>query len=425
MKIGILGGGLSGVSLSYLLDRPTEILEKEEECGGLCRSFEKQGITYDLGGHIIFSKDKEAMDLMLRILKGNVKKHYRNNKIWYKNRFIKYPFENGLNALDKEEIFECLYYYLENDYPKPRNLAEWSYYTFGKGIAQKYLEPYNKKIWKYRLEKIGLDWVERIPKPPTEDIIKSAIGINTEGYLHQLYFYYPKRGGIQSLIKAFEDKACNITKNFSVRTLKKIADKWIVSDGRREKVFDRIISTMPIFDLINSLSAVPLKVRSAVSNLRYNSLAIVMLGIKGEVLLDKFATYFPQKEVIFHRVCFNKYLGSNYTPKGKTSIVAEITFRSQDRIAKTSDASLIKQVIMQLDKEGFIDKNLIFTNDIKRIKYAYVIHDIDYAKKINIIHSYAKSLGIELCGRFSEFSYLNMDQCIRHAINLSHKFRKI
>ena len=35
--------------------------------------------------------------------------------------------------------------------------------------------------------------VDRIPRPPDDDIIKSAKGIDTEGYKHQLYFHYPKK----------------------------------------------------------------------------------------------------------------------------------------------------------------------------------------------------------------------------------------
>ena len=45
---------------------------------------------------------------------------------------------------------------------------------------------------------MGLEWVGRIPKPPMEDVVKSALGIETEGYTHQLYFRYPLHGGFES-----------------------------------------------------------------------------------------------------------------------------------------------------------------------------------------------------------------------------------
>ena len=56
------------------------------------------------------------------------------------------------------------------------------------------------------VSKLDTQMVDRIPQPPVEDIIKSAKGIKTEGYKHQLYFDYPKRGGIQSLFDAFLNK---------------------------------------------------------------------------------------------------------------------------------------------------------------------------------------------------------------------------
>ena len=73
------------------------------------------------------------------------------------------------------------------------------------------------------MDKISTVWVERIPQPPVEDIIKSAFGIPTEGYTHQLYFYYPKVGGIQSLIRAFEEHIKDrIVTNFEVKSIREM-----------------------------------------------------------------------------------------------------------------------------------------------------------------------------------------------------------
>lgn len=53
MKTAILGGGLTDLTLGYLLhDKGVnfEILEKEIECGGLLRSLQEEGFTFDYGG---------------------------------------------------------------------------------------------------------------------------------------------------------------------------------------------------------------------------------------------------------------------------------------------------------------------------------------------------------------------------------------
>lgn len=104
MRIGILGGGLTGVTIAFCLQKRSrkglqvEVLEKDSECGGLLKSFKKEGFTFDYGGaHIIYSRDKKAIDFMLNILGQNYFRKRRNNKIHFKNGFVKYPFENGLS----------------------------------------------------------------------------------------------------------------------------------------------------------------------------------------------------------------------------------------------------------------------------------------------------------------------------------------
>jgi protoporphyrinogen oxidase len=426
MKIGVLGGGLAGVSLAYFLQRNghnVEVLEKEPSCGGLCRSFTKNGFGFDLGGHIIFSKDKEVLDLMVKMLAKNVEKHYRNNKVWFKNRFVKYPFENGLSALDKEDIFKCLYGFIENKNPKPKNFKEWIYYTFGNGLAEEYLIPYNEKIWNCKTESMGLEWVERVPKPPLVDIIKSSLGIKTEGYTHQLHFYYPRKGGIQSLVNVFESKVKKVVKNYNVESVRFLSPKkWVVSNGKEEREYERIISCMPIFDLVNALKDTPAKIKNSVEKLKYNSLTVIMLGIDKSKLSDKFAVYFPQSGLLFHRICLHSYMGSWYTPHDKSSIIAEITTNPGDGIHEMPDKKLICRVGSALDREGFIDKKDVCESDIKRMKYGYVVYDLEYQKNTRLVRDYFKYIKLPLCGRFAEFEYLNMDAVIRHALDLSKHF---
>ena len=69
MKIAILGGGISGCALARMLaedDHDVTVLEKSERVGGLCKSRQIDGFTFDeAGGHIIFSKDKDVLQWQL------------------------------------------------------------------------------------------------------------------------------------------------------------------------------------------------------------------------------------------------------------------------------------------------------------------------------------------------------------------------
>jgi protoporphyrinogen oxidase len=424
--IGILGGGLTGLTLANLLEQESVVLEKESEFGGLCKSLQKDGFTFDYGGsHIIFSRDNEVLNYLVSLLGDNETKKKRNTKIFYKGNYVKYPFENGLSDLPLEDNYECLKSYFENlisknksEVGKPTNFEEWMYFTFGKGITEKYMLPYNRKIWNYDPKQMSLDWVDgRIPEPPVDDIIKSSLGIDTEGYTHQLYFSYPKIDGIQSIIKALEsNNSSKMVTNFEVKSVKKISDKWVISDGENTYEFDRLISTIPLQELLNALDNVPVEVENAIKDLRYNSLITVMIGVYVSKLNDISWLYVPDEEVVFNRISFPSNYSDEVMPEGKSSVLAEITCFGEDDIWSMNDSEIMDIVIKQLDNTGIIDKNTVCFGEVRRFKYAYVIYDLNYNKNMEIVTEYFKEMGIELVGRFSEFKYLNMDACVRSAM---------
>lgn len=421
--LGILGGGISGLSLAHLYDGTSEILEKEARLGGHCRSHQKDGFTFDEGGHILFSRDQDVLKRMLSVLGDNVERRRRNNKIWYKGRFVKYPFENGLDALDKEDIFDCLFSYLNNDYPEPTNFEEWIYYTFGRGIAERYLIPYNEKIWKTPPKQMATDWAGgRVPKPPAEDIIKSALGISTEGYTHQLYYFYPRKGGFEALPKALADAAsprCTVRTDFKVESVRRDGSRWIVAGGAEERAYDRLVSTIPIQEFVPMLQAVPDDIVRAVQALRYNPSVFVLLGLEDCLAKDITAVYFPQPDLAFHRVCFMHTFADDVAPPGKLSAVAEISCRGEDDNWRGSDEEIVSKVVTGLTREGFIQPSQVITTDVRRVRYSYVVYDHAHHRNTEMIRSYCGDLGIELLGRVSQFEYWNTDQCFFEAMRLA------
>ncbi len=421
MKIGILGGGLTGLTLAANLEKDYEVLEKDAVCGGLCRSLQEEGFTFDYGGaHIIFSRNQAPVDFMVNMLGENLVRGRRNNKVLFKGILVKYPFENGLSDLAKQDNFECLYYYLKNEYPSPTNFKEWIYYTFGKGIAEKYLVPYNEKIWNYDTARMSMHWMEgRVPRPPIEDVIKSAVGIETEGYTHQLYFFYPKTGGIQALIKALEYKAPNISREFNVTRIVKQGAGWVISDGKGEKRFDEVVATIPVADILGAMSEVPQDVSTALNKLRYNSLICVMLGIAKPHINDMTAVYIPDREFLPNRIGFPMNFSADNVPEGKSSLVAEITCNKGDRVYDMSDEDVITHVVEGLHERKIIDKKDLCYSKVMRTKYAYVVYDLEYLKNVKIVRDYLVQTGVILCGRFAEFEYINMDACIERAIKLA------
>ena len=309
----ILGGGLSAISAAYFLQENKSvdkilILEKEDKLGGLCRTFNTNGIEFDVGPHIIFSKDKEILDLMNGLLGENLERHRRSNRIIHKKKFVQYPFENDLSKLPKEDVDYCVNGFLHNPYEsyETKNMLQFFLKTFGEGITNIYLRPYNEKIWKFDPSFMDVQMVERIPKPPKEDILKSAQGETIDGYLHQLYFTYPKTGGTEALIKAFISRLgskVKICTNSKVTCVEKKGNKYKIKAENQIFETDRIISTMPVneFCHIYKDSNMPEEIINASDNLKYNSIIICIINVKPDYAFENYAFMVADKNVIFHR----------------------------------------------------------------------------------------------------------------------------
>ncbi len=428
--IGILGGGLSGLTLASRLPE-SEVLEREDRPGGLCRSLRAEGFTFDPhGSHVLFSRNPEAMRLYEELLGDNVSRRTRNTKIFYRGRYVKYPFENGLSELPIEDNLACVLGFV-NAYiarangqaPKPTNFKEWMYYRFGTGITDCYLLPYNEKIWKTPAEEMGVDWVDgRVPDPPLEDVIKASLGITTEGYTHQLHFLYPREGGVEALVRGLMTQVKTVRTGFAVTSVRRKRSSWIVSDGCEERDYSRLVSTIPIPELTGLLDDAPKPVQEAGRKLVHRSLVTVMLGLGLERLNDFSWVYFPSPDQgRFNRISFPSNFSDRVAPAGASSAVAEITCDADDDIWTTPDERLVEHVIERADALGVIHRSDVILSRVARTRYAYVVFDKEHRRNLDLVKTYAAKVGIELLGRFGQFDYINTDQVLLRALELSRR----
>jgi protoporphyrinogen oxidase len=428
-RVGILGGGISGIALAaYLGHDDVEILERRDRIGGLCATVIEDGFTFDAAGpHIMFSKNKDVLGKMVEALGTNVHQKRRENKIWFKDRLVKYPFENDLASLPKDDNFDCIYGYIVNPRAndEPHNLAEWSYRTFGAGISEKYFIPYNRKIWNYDPEKIGLEFVSRIPKPPMEDVLRSSIGIATEGYLHQLYFYYPIEGGYEALVHAYRSRVkAPVRTNWRVASVERDGDSWLVkSDQGEERRYETLVNTMPIHDLLKVWNGAPDEAREYASRLRYNSLINVLIGVNEDRGYPYTAVYVADPEILFHRISFPKAFSERCVPEGHSAFMAEITTNAGDGIWELSNEEVIERCIRELARMEMLDPKTIVYRKAVRFVYGYPVYDLDYRANVTAMRESVESTGMHLLGRFAQFDYINSDVCIERAIALAAKLQ--
>lgn len=433
MKTVILGAGLSGISTAYFLqknDRYSDItlLEMENTTGGLCRSVKKNDYVYDIGPHILFSKDKEMLNLMLDVLdkKNDLK---RSNKILYKKRQVQYPFENDLSKLPPEDLHYCINSFNHNPYEnyEATNMIQFFLKTFGEGITNTYLRPYNEKIWKYDPAFMNTSMVDRIPKPTQEEIRRSAAGETVDGYVHQLYFSYPTVGGIEAVPNGFlqrlDQAKCQIKVNSKVCKIEKKENEFkIYTQDGTYYTADRLISTIPLQELTKAYNSAPDEIRKCVADLRYNSIAIAFVRIPYDLCGDNFAFMIPDKEVIFHRISKMDFLGAEYHHGMEATYMVEVTYRENDKIDSMDDETFRNQIVRGMVDIGFAKRiEDVAILDVSKYQYAYVIYDLHHTSNMEKIRKFYNNEGIILNGRFGNFEYWNMDRILRESYKIAQE----
>ena len=433
LKVCILGAGWAGLLCSYEIkklnpDAHVEIYERErrDNLGGLLRSEVINGHTFDIGGpHILFSRNKEILKEVVSFLGENVRSLERKSFIHYEGKLIQYPFENGLFSLDGEQrakfgegLINAMIQNAKNPNWVPTNFMDWIYGFFGNEMASKYLEPYNRKIWKRDPNDIDADWVfspGRVPFPELSSLIRSVAGIPTTGNKEQADFYYPRRGGINalynSLLRIVEKYGVKVRCGEEVKGLaKRTNGKWTVN-GLGE--YDKVISTLPLNE-ISSLVESPTDISNNANSLDFNQVVVTGISIN-KPGPEQHAVYVPDNGVNFHRYTWMSSLTSD-TPEGKSNIISEVT------VPKGIDLNLEENISKTI--EGFANLGVIKSDgDVDFIKswphkYGYPVYTKGNRAKAAGVLDYLREQGIYSVGRWGSWEYWNTDKVFEAVKNI-------
>ncbi len=425
--IAILGAGPAGLSAAYHLKGKSILIEKEDRVGGLARSKEIDGFVFDYAGHIFFTQDKYAFKLFKKLLKDNI--NFRNREAWVysKDVYTRYPFQVNTYGLPKDVIMECIIGLLEERYNgngrKPRHFEDWIQATFGEGITRHFMKPYNQKVWAFPLNKMTYEWIaDRVMMPEVKEVLEGALESRKVEFGPNSKFAYPLKGGSQAFADSFLPhlKRTDVLLNSEVVSID-LREKVIMiksevrsqkSEARRENEvrYEKVISSLPLPQLISLCNKVPKAVKMAAEELEFTSVYCVNLGINHPKITEKTWIYYPEKDIVFQRLFVQSNASPYVVPKGKSSITAEISYSKFKRIGKEG---LIERVIDDLLKIKFIQKaSDIVVSDLLDIKYGYILFEKERKRKVDIIHKFLRGNDIIPIGRFGEWEYYNMDHSI-------------
>ena len=418
-KYLIIGAGISGLTFANYAKNDYLVIEKENEVGGYCRTIKRNGYVWDYAGHFFHFNTQEFKEKFLsKMDEKDIVYNDKCTKILYKNKFIDFPFQTNIHQLDKEEFIDCLYdLFNKEEKEHYDNFLDMLYGKFGKSIVEKFLKPYNEKLYAIDLQKLDVDAMGRFfPYADKEAIIRNMKKSEVNSYNSS--FLYPKNGAgsfIDILYKELDkDK---VLLNTSVTKLDLDKKEATLSNGDVVN-YEYLINTMPLNKFLELIG----ENDKLLSELSYNKVLVFNLGFDkaSPLCKNEHWLYIPSKECNYYRAGFyNNILGED-----KLSMYIEIGYNKDDVITESVIKEQLKLTIDNLKDSGII------TDDMKLIDYEPIIMDPAYVhvstettKKIDELKKDLSNKNVYSIGRYGAWIYNSMEDSMLKAKELADKIK--
>jgi len=426
-KIVILGAGLTGLSTAYHLEKngfyDYKIFEKESQVGGLCRSVQQDGFTFDHTGHLLHINDPYFHDFIKNVVGfEHLDKIERRSFIYSHNTYTPYPYQINLHGLPTNVIADCIegFATIKKSGTKTKSYYQWVLQNFGRGFGKHFFFPYQQKIFSYDIRKISSSWTGRfVPKTSLRKIVYGSIGQNKNNVGYNSQFFYPNSGGIFSWVKKLAQKIYNpIHNNFAAKAINLVNKTVTFENGHIEK-FDTLISTIPLDILLKSLKEKSsMSLKDTHKKLLCNSIVNFNLGIFSKNIYNKHWIYYPENKYPFYRIGFYHNFSQSMAPKGCSSIYGEFSYMKKSKKAVLQKTEF---AIQQAKKVLNIDDNDILTKRVITISHAYVIYDFWREKNIHNIHKTLNNNDIYSIGRYGQWKYSSMQEAVLEGKSIAEK----
>jgi protoporphyrinogen oxidase len=430
-RLTILGGGIAGLAAGYFAKRrklPFEIHEAAERPGGNCVTLRHGEFAFDSGAHRLHDRQAEATGTLKSLLGSRLREISVPSQIYHRGRYVDFPLSplNLMTSLGPIALarvgLEVLQAGFENRGGDPGDFETFAVRKYGKTLASLFLLNYSEKLWGIP----GLDLYQEASSNRLEGLtlgtfVKEAFfGKKAKTRHLDGSFYYPETG-----IGEIPEALAGFCGPESVRLGSRVTR--VLHDGARirEITFDpggtvpadKVISTIPVTELIRALDpAPPAEVLSAAGFLKFRQVRLVALFLKKECVTRNATVYFPSPDFPFTRIYEPSNRSRAMSPPGHTSIVAEIPCSDGDEILGAEDGDLARKFGAILAGIGWIRESEIVGSAAFRLPHAYPVLSIEADKRRGTVFGYLGKLdNLILMGRGARFRYLHMHNLIAEA----------
>ncbi len=433
-----IASGPHGASEDYL------VVEADTEIGGYCktivREVETEGrrarFVWDYSGHFFHFKHEDIeSDLVGRMKGQRVLSIQKDSRIHWPGgqrpvrvgagdgsptNWVEFPFQKNIHQLPQADFIDCLYeLYLRDERSgvpagqKAASFLDMLYQRFGRGITERFLRPYNEKLYATDLGSLDVDAMGRFfPHADIADIVRNMRDANNASY--NASFTYPEGGAIQ-YVHALASKLKESAITLGERVVAIDLVNKVAKTTQREIQFEHLVSSMPFVKLLDA-SALAYE-PSAYS---FNQVLVFNLGFDRKGPEGVHWAYYPQKELSFYRVGFY----DNIFGSPEMSLYVELGYPRSARLDDAEIARAKERVLADLAKVGVIDGHRSIAAQHVVMDPAYVhitrasLADVQEKKQV------LESRGVSSIGRYGSWTYCSIEDNVVEARALADRHAK-
>ncbi|MGH7438715.1 MAG: protoporphyrinogen/coproporphyrinogen oxidase [Polyangiaceae bacterium] len=410
----IVGAGVTGLATAAALsekgDEDYLVLEADREIGGWCKTVKREGFTWDYSGHFFHFKHPEIEQwLRARMPEQRIRVVEKKSVISYKGRFVDFPFQKNIHQLPQDEFIDCLhdlYFARSSDVKRDgaapeRNFREMLYARFGKSICEKFLVPYNEKLYACDLAGLDRNAMGRFfPHADLTDVVANMKRPDNASY--NATFTYPEGGAIEyvrAIASAVRAGGVALEEGLVAVDL----ERRVAKTTKREIAFERLVSSVPFNRFVDMC-----RLDHDPATWAWNKVLVFNLGFDKKGHPGVHWAYYPSRDTVFYRVGWY----DNIFDTDRLSLYVEIGFPRDAKIDASVIAATRDRVLADLRREGVTTDHRVVAEHSVVMDPAYVhITQKSVAEQTRLAEALA-ARGVWSLGRYGRWTYCSIEDNI-------------
>lgn len=390
----VLGAGPAGLGAAWEAARGGArvlVVEREEACGGLCRTHERDGFRFDMGGHRFITADRDLLDRVVRLAGDDLLLAERTSEVALLGRRFRYPLElrdlvtNLPPGLAARAVASWLRARLSPRRRPAETFEEWAVERFGRVLYDLFIGPYTAKVWGEDPGQLSTEWAaQRISLLDLGEAARALLPRlrarrDATPRTHARTFLYPRLGMGQLFERIAEESA-----RLGAVVLTRARTRALERDGARVTglVLDTVdgparagagwvLSTIPLPD------ALALALGDAGAALaapfRFRPVRFLDVALDRATALPTTWCYVGERALAAGRLQEPRRRSPHMAPPGATSLMVEVPHAPGDAVDLATDEALLARMKDELRPLVDLDRDVRFAFSV-RAPEAYPVH---------------------------------------------------